>query len=114
MPEDLIQEGKKQMKNILKKLYLTALAVGCMAAIVMAVAVPGATGNTTVQILHASDLEGAQFPCLSANLNFDNDPNLSGLFTGEVSDSTAFCSELSDLEQAAAAPKIAASTTISG
>ena len=214
------------MKNILKKLYLTALAVGCMAAIVMAAAVPGAMGNTTIQILHASDLEGgvdaignapifaaimeyledeypntiilsagdnyipgpffsasadysmrevlrnvltqpdaregagrvdisimnivgfdasvfgnhefdpgtsairsiigtdirygtqarwlgAQFPCLSANLNFDNDPNLSGFFTCEILDSTAFHSELSDLEQAAAAPKIAASATIS-
>ena len=37
MPEDLIQEGEKQMKNILKKPYLTELAVGCMSAIVMAV-----------------------------------------------------------------------------
>lgn len=54
----------------------------------------------------------AQFPYLSANLNFDNDANLSGLFTGEVLDNTAFRSELSDLEQAAA-PKIAASATIS-
>ncbi|MCK5232834.1 MAG: hypothetical protein KAR13_21350 [Desulfobulbaceae bacterium] len=45
------------MKNVLKKIYRTAIAAGCTAAIVVAAAVP-AMGNATVQILHVSDLEG--------------------------------------------------------
>ena len=78
-------------------------------------------GTNTIKNIIGTDIRngtqarwlGAQFPYLSANLNFDNDANLSGLFTGYVLDNTAFRSELSDLEQAATAPKIAASATIS-
>jgi 2',3'-cyclic-nucleotide 2'-phosphodiesterase (5'-nucleotidase family) len=55
---------------------------------------------------------GTDFPYLSANLDFSGDDNLSGLFTNAVLDSTAFKSPLSDLNAAAAAPKLAASTIV--
>ncbi len=55
---------------------------------------------------------GAQFPYLSANLDFSNDPNLSGLFTDEVLLNTDFQSTLADLDAAQAAPKIAPATII--
>ena len=55
---------------------------------------------------------GAQFPYLSANLDFSGDSNLSGLFTDDILTNTAFQSLPSDLTAAAAAPKIAPATII--
>lgn len=55
---------------------------------------------------------GAQFPYLSANLDFSGDSNLSGLATTAILPNTAFRSELSDLVAAASAPKLAPATTI--
>ncbi|TVR81154.1 MAG: bifunctional metallophosphatase/5'-nucleotidase [Rhodospirillales bacterium] len=55
---------------------------------------------------------GAQFPYLSANLDFSADPALAGLVTDQVLPNTAFRSTPFDLAAAAAAPKIAPSTVI--
>jgi 2',3'-cyclic-nucleotide 2'-phosphodiesterase (5'-nucleotidase family) len=54
---------------------------------------------------------GADFPYLSANLNFSND-GLSGVTSDLILPSTEFNSPLSNLEAAAAAPKIAPATII--
>lgn len=50
---------------------------------------------------------GAQFPYLSANLDFSADGNLSGLFTDQILMGGAFNSLPGDLDAAADAPKIA-------
>ena len=50
---------------------------------------------------------GTQFPYLSANLDFSNDGNLSGLFTDALLEGSAFQSRRDDLTAAADAPKIA-------
>ncbi|MCW5559766.1 MAG: alkaline phosphatase, partial [Verrucomicrobiae bacterium] len=55
---------------------------------------------------------GAQFPYLSANLNFTGDPSLAPLFTSNVLTNTAFRSRPDNLAAAIAAPKIAPSTVI--
>ncbi len=55
---------------------------------------------------------GAQFPYLSANLDFSDDDNLSGLFTSEILDSTDFRADLTNLDAAADAPAIAPATVI--
>ena len=55
---------------------------------------------------------GAQFPYLSANLDFSGDNNLSGLYTEQILPNTDFQSTPDDLEAAAAAPKIAPATII--
>ncbi len=67
--------------------------------------------------IRSSDLDGvrwlgAQFPYLSANLDFSADGSLSGLYTDQILSNTAFGSTISDLEAAAAAPKIAPATII--
>lgn len=54
---------------------------------------------------------GAQFPYLSANLDF-SDSNLDGLATSEILPSTAFASTPEDLDAAGAAPKLAPATII--
>ncbi len=54
---------------------------------------------------------GAQFPYLSANLDFSNS-NLGGLATSEILPSTAFASTPEDLDAAGAAPKLAPATII--
>lgn len=79
-------------------------------------------GTTIVEEIIATDIRGselsdvrwlgAQFPYLSANLDFSGDDNLSGLFTDELLPNTAFQSLPSDLDAAGAAPKIAPSTLI--
>ena len=55
---------------------------------------------------------GAQFPYLSANLDFTNDGNLSGLFTSDILSNTDFQSLPTDLAAAGNAPKIAPATII--
>ncbi|MCH2214570.1 MAG: choice-of-anchor I family protein [Flavobacteriales bacterium] len=55
---------------------------------------------------------GAQFPYLSANLDFANEGNLSDVFTAEILPNTDFRSLPSDLDAAGAAPKIAPATLI--
>jgi alkaline phosphatase len=55
---------------------------------------------------------GAQFPYLSANLDFSQEGALSGLFTSDILPNTDFQSLPSDLTAAAAAPKIAPATVI--
>jgi 2',3'-cyclic-nucleotide 2'-phosphodiesterase (5'-nucleotidase family) len=55
---------------------------------------------------------GAQFPYLSANLDFSDDDYLSGLSTSDILNNQAFISALDDLEAAAAAPKIAPVTIV--
>ncbi len=55
---------------------------------------------------------GAQFPYLSANLDFSGDSNLSGLYTSDILSNTDFQSTPDDLTAAAAAPKIAPATII--
>lgn len=55
---------------------------------------------------------GAQFPYLSANLDFSADSNLSDLFTSDILPNTDFQSLPDDLTAAAAAPKIAPATVI--
>jgi 2',3'-cyclic-nucleotide 2'-phosphodiesterase (5'-nucleotidase family) len=60
---------------------------------------------------------GAQFPYLSANLDFTNDGSVSGLFTDQIQDSRAFQSIPADLSPAALtaaadAPKIAPATIL--
>lgn len=55
---------------------------------------------------------GAQFPYLSANLDFSGDGSLSPLFTDELLDSNEFRSLPADPVAAGAAPKIAPFTTI--
>ena len=54
---------------------------------------------------------GADFPYLSANLDFSSD-DFSGANTDLILSNTAFDSPLSDLEKAASAPKIAPATVI--
>lgn len=55
---------------------------------------------------------GAQFPYLSANLDFGNDPALSGLFTAQILPNTDFQGTVADLQAAAAAPKFAPATIV--
>jgi 2',3'-cyclic-nucleotide 2'-phosphodiesterase (5'-nucleotidase family) len=55
---------------------------------------------------------GAQFPYLSANLNFAGDSQLAPIFTGQVLPNTAFVSPLANLPAANAAPKLARATLI--
>ncbi len=55
---------------------------------------------------------GAQFPYLSANLDFSGDGSLAGLATTDILDNTEFQSTPDDLDAAAAAPKLAPATTI--
>ena len=55
---------------------------------------------------------GAQFPYLSANLDFSGDGDLSGLFTSDILANTAFQSTPADLTAAAAAPKLAPATVM--
>jgi len=55
---------------------------------------------------------GAQFPYLSANLDFAGDENLSGLYTSDILLNTAFQSLPTDLMAAGDAPKIAPATLI--
>ncbi len=55
---------------------------------------------------------GAQFPYLSANLDFSGDGALSELATMDILDNTAFRSTPGDLAAAAEAPKLAPATTI--
>lgn len=55
---------------------------------------------------------GAQFPYLSANLNFSNDANVSGLFTDRILPVDSFASRPDNLAAAQAAPKIAPATII--
>jgi 2',3'-cyclic-nucleotide 2'-phosphodiesterase (5'-nucleotidase family) len=69
---------------------------------------PNITGSTLSDVRWL----GAQFPYLSANLDFSNDGNLNYLYTDEVLMNTEFQSLLSDLDAAANAPKIAPSTLI--
>jgi len=79
-------------------------------------------GTAIVEEIIATDIRGpglgdvrwlgAQFPYLSANLDFSGDDNLSGLFTDELLSNTAFQSLPADLDAAGAAPKIAPSTLI--
>jgi len=79
-------------------------------------------GTTVVKEIIGTDIRGAalsdvrwlgaQFPYLSANLDFSGDDNLSGLFTSALLSNTAFQSLPSDLTAAGDAPKIAPSTLI--
>ncbi len=55
---------------------------------------------------------GSQFPYLSSNLDFGNEPALSGLFTGSILPNTAFQGSLANLMAAAMAPKIAPATIV--
>ncbi|MEO0969178.1 MAG: esterase-like activity of phytase family protein, partial [Cyanobacteria bacterium J06639_18] len=55
---------------------------------------------------------GAQFPYLSANLDFSGDSNLADLYTEEILPNTDFQSLPTDLDTAAEAPKIAPATII--
>lgn len=55
---------------------------------------------------------GAQFPYLSANLDFSADSNLSGLYTADILADSAFDSTTDDLSTAAAAPKLAPATIV--
>ncbi|MDJ0694604.1 esterase-like activity of phytase family protein [Mastigocoleus sp. MO_188.B34] len=55
---------------------------------------------------------GAQFPYLSANLDFSGDSNLANLYTEEILPNTDFQSLPTDLDAAAKAPKIAPATII--
>jgi predicted extracellular nuclease/2',3'-cyclic-nucleotide 2'-phosphodiesterase (5'-nucleotidase family) len=55
---------------------------------------------------------GATFPYLSANLDFSQDGNLSGLFTSDLLDSTAFAATPAEAIAGANPPKIAPSTII--
>ncbi|KST69573.1 choice-of-anchor I family protein [Mastigocoleus testarum] len=55
---------------------------------------------------------GAQFPYLSANLDFSSDSNLADLYTEEILPNTDFQSLPTDLDAAAKAPKIAPATII--
>ena len=55
---------------------------------------------------------GAQFPYLSANLDFSGDGSLSGLFTGDLLPNSAFVSTPDDLSAAGASPKLAPYTVI--
>lgn len=55
---------------------------------------------------------GANFPYLSANLDFSADPALSGLFTSDLLENTAFSADPDALAAGAAPPKIAPSTFI--
>ncbi|EMI46666.1 choice-of-anchor I family protein [Rhodopirellula sp. SWK7] len=53
---------------------------------------------------------GAQFPYLSANLDFSSDPSLSGLFTSDVLATTEYQADLNDLPATASHAKIAPAT----
>ncbi|MEL6458832.1 MAG: choice-of-anchor I family protein, partial [Cyanobacteria bacterium J06621_15] len=55
---------------------------------------------------------GAQFPYLSANLDFSEDSNLSDLYTDEILSNTEFQADLNDLTATGDAPKIAPATVI--
>ncbi|MDX2265713.1 MAG: choice-of-anchor I family protein [Hyphomicrobiales bacterium] len=55
---------------------------------------------------------GAQFPYLSANLDFSQDPNIAGRFTSSILPSTAYDANLSNLAATRAAPRIAPATVI--
>ncbi|OAB62341.1 hypothetical protein AY599_14510 [Leptolyngbya valderiana BDU 20041] len=78
-------------------------------------------GTSTIEDIVGTDIRGdsfgdvrwlgAQFPYLSANLDFSNS-NLGGLATNEILPNTAFASTPSDLDAAADAPKFAPATII--
>jgi alkaline phosphatase len=55
---------------------------------------------------------GADFPYLSANLDFSADPNLASLFQSNLVENTEFKGSLSDLTAAATKKKLAAATII--
>ncbi len=55
---------------------------------------------------------GTDFPYLSANLSYQNEPALAGLYTPQILPSTAFVSPLADLDAAKAAPKLARATIV--
>ncbi len=63
-------------------------------------------GNTQARWL------GADFPYLSANLDFTTEPALSGLFTDDLLDATAFKFDVNDFAASAGKPKIAPSVVI--
>ena len=77
-------------------------------------------GTATFESIIATDIRngtearwlGAQFPYLSANLDFSADSELSGLFTPLLLQSVEFQSPLADLVAAAAAPKLAPSALV--
>lgn len=76
-------------------------------------------GTRTIRDLIGTDIRpndprwlGAQFPYLSANLDFSGDANLASVFTAQLLPSTAFQSPLNNLPQAAAAPKLAPAALI--
>ena len=79
-------------------------------------------GTNTLESMLATDIRGTelndvrwlggQFPYLSANLDFSNDSNLSGLYTSEILDSAQFDSLPTDLTAAGSAPKIAPATVV--
>ena len=55
---------------------------------------------------------GAQFPYLSANVDFSTDPNLVGLATDQILPNTAFQADLTNLEATATAPQLAPATIV--
>lgn len=55
---------------------------------------------------------GAQFPYLSTNLDFTNEPALSGRYTNAILPNTAFQGTLANLMAAAMAPKFAPATIV--
>ncbi|MEM9799351.1 MAG: bifunctional metallophosphatase/5'-nucleotidase [Planctomycetota bacterium] len=55
---------------------------------------------------------GADFPYLSANIDFSNEEELSELFTSAILESTEFAGDIADLAGAAAKPKIAPATIV--
>jgi len=55
---------------------------------------------------------GAQFPYLSANLDFSADPNLASRFTNQILPNTAYDADLSNLTATRNAPRIAPATII--
>ena len=55
---------------------------------------------------------GAQFPMLSANLDFSKDKNLARLYTDQLLPNTAFASTMGDLPGGAKAPKISWGTVV--
>ncbi|WP_404310442.1 choice-of-anchor I family protein [Neorhodopirellula lusitana] len=77
-------------------------------------------GTDTLGGLIASDIRGdqlgdvrwlgAEFPYLSANLDFSADPHLSSLFTYDVLPTTDYQSDLSNLTMTASQPSIAPAT----
>lgn len=63
-------------------------------------------GNTQARWL------GADFPYISANLDFTTEPSLAGIFTDDLLNATAFKFDVNDFAASAAKPKIAPSVVI--